>query len=242
LGSEFARTHADWLHTIGNLTLTGYNPELSNKPYPEKRAVYALSHFELNRYFGTCDEWNAMQIGRRAAKLFGIALQLWPRPSLVNPESAAANDKTAPAGFHAECVKLVQSNLGAHFLKLAQTRYQSADGQKRMMCAVSAEHNETGGTPYFWFALHKTQLDFLQQSGQAWICLGCGSAETTLLIALPEIANKLTLMSVTKTADRHYWHIVIAKRMGHLVLRLLGGTDGPDLTDFNIGKGANQLM
>jgi uncharacterized protein with ParB-like and HNH nuclease domain len=242
LGSEFARTHADWLHTIGNLTLTGYNPELSNKPYPEKRAVYALSHFELNRYFGTCDEWNAMQIGRRAAKLFGIALQLWPRPSLVNTESAAANDKTAPAGFHAECVKLVQSNLGAHFLKLAQTRYQSADGQKRMMCAVSAEHNETGGTPYFWFALHKTQLDFLQQSGQAWICLGCGSAETTLLIALPEIANKLTLMSVTKTADRHYWHIVIAKRMGHLILRLLGGTDGPDLTDFNIGKGANQLM
>ena len=42
-------------------------------------------------------------------------------------------------------------------------------------------------------------------------------------------------MSATKTEDRHYWHIVIAKRMGNLIVRLLGGTDGPDLTDSNIG-------
>lgn len=240
LGAESVRSHAVWLHTIGNLTLTGYNPELSNKSYPDKRAVYALSHFELNRYFGTCEAWDATQIEERAAKLFGIALQLWPRPALIHAESAAADEKTAPAGFHAECVKLVQSHLGVHFLKLAQTRYQSVDGQNRMMCAVSAEHNETGGTPYFWFAFHKTQLDFLQQSEKAWISLGCGSAETTLLIGLPEISNNLALMSITKTEDRHYWHIVIAKRMGRLVLHLLGGTDGPDLTDFNIGAATKQ--
>jgi hypothetical protein len=125
-------------------------------------------------------------------------------------------------------------------LKLAQTRYQSVDGQNRMMCAVAAEHNESGGTPYFWFAFHKTQLDFLQESERAWISLGCGSAETTLLIRLTEIANNLALMSVTKTEDRHYWHIVIAKRMGRLVLRLLGGTDGPDLTDSKISSTAKQ--
>ncbi len=108
------------------------------------------------------------------------------------------------------------------------------------MCAVAAEHNESGGTPYFWFAFHKTQLDFLQESERAWISLGCGSAETTLLIRLTEIANNLALMSVTKTEDRHYWHIVIAKRMGRLVLRLLGGTDGPDLTDSKISSTAKQ--
>jgi hypothetical protein len=242
LGVESGRTHADWLHTIGNLTLTGYNPELSNKSYAEKRCVYALSHFELNRYFATCEAWDAARIEERAAKLFGIALQIWPRPAMIHADSAAANEKTAPAGFHAECVKLVQSHLGVHFLKLAQTRYQSVDGQNRMMCAASAEHNETGGTPYFWFAFHKTQLDFLRGSGTAWICLGCGSAETTLLIGLPEISDNLALMSVTKTEDRHYWHIVVAKRMGRLVLRLLGGTDGPDLTDFNIGTATKQRL
>lgn len=43
-------------------------------------------------------------------------------------------------------------------------------------------------------------------------------------------------MSVAKTEDRHYWHIVLQKRFGRLMLRLLGGTDGPDLTDSNIGQ------
>ena len=161
------------MHTIGNLTLTGYNPELSNSSYAEKRGVYALSHFELNRYFGTCESWDAAQIQEQAAKLFGTALRLWPRPAVVSTETTAVNEKTAPAGFHAECIKLVQPHLGIHFSKLAQTRYQSVDGQTRMMCAsFGLVRDEAGGTAYFWFAFRKTQLDFLQQSSKAWICLG----------------------------------------------------------------------
>ena len=120
--------------------------------------------------------------------------------------------------------------------KLSQTRYESGDEHVRLICAVSAEHNETGSIPYYWFALHKRQLEFLQQAGTQWICLGCGSAETTLLVPLSEVGNRLQLMSVTKTEDRHYWHIVIQRKLGRLVLRLLGGTDGPDFTDFNIGR------
>ena len=238
LGAEAFNVHSDWLHTVGNLTITGYNPELSNKSYVEKRSVYALSHFELNRYFGTCEAWDGAKIQERATKLFEISLQLWPRPAMPTADTPAATEKTAPAGFHADCIKLVQAKLGIHFSKLAQTRYQSVDGQIRMMCAVSTEHNETGGTPYFWFALHKTQLVFLQESSMAWVCLGCGSAEVTLLVPLPELINNLALLSVTKTEDRHYWHIVIFKRMGRLVLRLLGAQDGPDLTDFALETAA----
>jgi hypothetical protein len=36
LGPEYLLVHHDWLHTLGNLTLTGYNPELSNKSFAEK--------------------------------------------------------------------------------------------------------------------------------------------------------------------------------------------------------------
>ena len=39
LGENAVDIHAEWLHTIGNLTLTGYNPELSNKAYQEKRKI-----------------------------------------------------------------------------------------------------------------------------------------------------------------------------------------------------------
>ncbi len=239
LGSDAERDHALWLHTLGNLTLTGYNPELSNKPYAEKRNMYALSHFELNRYFGTCEMWGSAKIQDRAVKLFKTALQLWPRPPIATSDVATSDvniiDKLAPAGFHAECVRLVQDHLGMHLSKLSQTRYESGDEKVRLICAVSAEHNETGGIPYYWFALHKRQLEFLQQAIAPWICLGCGSEGATLLLPLSEVGDHLQLMSVTKTEDRHYWHIVIQKKLGRLVLRLLGGTDGPDLTNLNIG-------
>ena len=41
---------------------------------------------------------------------------------------------------------------------------------------------------------------------------------------------------MTKTEDRHYWHIVIQKKLGKFIMRLLGGKEGPDLTEFDIGS------
>jgi Protein of unknown function (DUF1524)/Protein of unknown function DUF262 len=83
LGENAGSIQAEWLHTIGNLTLTGYNPELGNRDYSEKRAIFALSHFELNRFFGSCETWGTSQIRKRAESLFETAQQLWPRPVLV---------------------------------------------------------------------------------------------------------------------------------------------------------------
>ena len=37
LGTNAAEIHAMWLHRLANLTLTGYNPSLSNKTFQEKR-------------------------------------------------------------------------------------------------------------------------------------------------------------------------------------------------------------
>ena len=96
LGESAGSIHAEWLHTIGNLTLTGYNPELSNREYSEKRTMFALSHFELNRFFGGCDAWGGAQIRQRAESLFETALQLWPRPA-VAPEEAQRAEKAPRA-------------------------------------------------------------------------------------------------------------------------------------------------
>jgi len=234
LGVDAQRTHSEWVHTIGNLTITGYNPELSNRPYSEKRAVYALSHFELNRYFSNVDAWSADQIRDRAATLFRKALQLWPRPP-IEASNAVAVDRSAPAGFHADCVALVEKHLGVRLSKLSRNRYESGDGKIRLVCVVSAEHDEA--VPYYWFAFHKSQLDFLLQAETRWVCYGCGSALNTLLLPLSALEGQLSMMSVSKSdEDRFYWHIVIQKRDGRFVLRLLGGTDGSDLAAFNIAK------
>jgi hypothetical protein len=231
LGHERGQ-HKDWLHTIGNLTLTGYNPELGNRAYSEKRAMFGLSHFELNRYFSNVDTWNLGEIRKRASALFNIACQIWPRPPISDEVSPAAAERTGPAGFHAECIKLVEEKLGLHLSKLSQTRYASGDGETKLVCAVSAEHNENSDAPYYWYGFHQSQLEFLDGVAKSWVCLGCGSSETTLLIPLSLVRGLLTQMSVTKTEDRHYWHIVVSKKMGKLMLRLLGGQDGPDLNPY----------
>ena len=104
------------------------------------------------------------------------------------------------------------------------------------MCAVSAEHNETGGIPYFWFAVHLRQLEFLEAAPSAWLCFGCGSAKHTLVIPASTIRPLLAQMSLSTGEDRHYWHVVVQRRNGKLILRLLGALDGPDLTEFLVSN------
>ena len=83
-----------------------------------------------------------------------------------------------------------------------------------------------------WFAVHLKQLDFLEAAPSAWLCFGCGSSLQTLMVPASKIKALLAQMSVTNSDDRHYWHIVVQRKNGKLVLRLLGAIDGPDLTEF----------
>jgi hypothetical protein len=139
LGENASAVQSEWLHTIGNLTLTGYNPELGNKEYSDKRTIFALSHFELNRFFGSTETWGAPQIRQRAESLFQIAQQLWPRPAtLPEEEPAAAQPRTEPANFHGECIRAAQKRLCIVLSKLSQTRYEAGDQGTRLVCAVSA--------------------------------------------------------------------------------------------------------
>ena len=186
LGADAMEVHAEWLHTIGNLTLTGYNPELGNRSYAAKRTTLALSHFELNRYFGDHERWGPIEIANRARDLYRIALQLWPRPEIAagSADSSAATDRSARAAFHGDCIKSAQRHLGVHLSKLSKTRYESGDGRIRLMCAVSAVHDESKEVPNFWFGFHPSQLEFLKAAELPYVCLGCSSAETTLLVPL----------------------------------------------------------
>jgi hypothetical protein len=81
LGENADDIHALYLHTIGNLTLTGYNPELSNSPYADKQTLLAQSHFELNKYFADKPTWGADPILVRSKALWEQARQIWPRPA-----------------------------------------------------------------------------------------------------------------------------------------------------------------
>ena len=78
LGEDWQETFDTCLHTIGNLSLTGYNPELSNRPFAAKRELLLKSNLEINRYFANVDRWRRGQIEDRASQLADRALEIWP--------------------------------------------------------------------------------------------------------------------------------------------------------------------
>ena len=85
LGAEWQRVQQEWLHTLGNLTLTGYNAEYSDRPFADKRDMaggFKQSPLRLNAGLGQLDAWNEVAIQDRAGRLADQALTVWPAPIL----------------------------------------------------------------------------------------------------------------------------------------------------------------
>ena len=85
LGQEWQRVQQQWLHTLGNLTLTGYNAEYSDRPFAEKRDMaggFKQSPLKLNAGLGQLEIWNEAAIQERAGRLADQALTVWTAPKL----------------------------------------------------------------------------------------------------------------------------------------------------------------
>lgn len=90
LGPSAEEDHEELLHTLGNLTLTNYNAELSNSSFDEKKKKLVGSHVELNRYFTDRDRWTAKEIEDRAEALADSALAIWPYFGPIDQSGGAA--------------------------------------------------------------------------------------------------------------------------------------------------------
>lgn len=81
LGADYARVHEKYLHNLGNLSLTGYNSELGQKPFKEKKQMIAdkNSHIVvLNKDVLSAEVWNEQAMIARADRLSGIVIKLFP--------------------------------------------------------------------------------------------------------------------------------------------------------------------
>ena len=92
LGEEWQRIQETWKHTLGNLTLTGYNSEYSDRPFKYKRDIatnrdgepvgFAASPLLLNQGLAAVDDWNEQSIAARAERLAIRAAKTWASPQL----------------------------------------------------------------------------------------------------------------------------------------------------------------
>lgn len=105
LGEDWQEVQAKYLHTLGNLTLTGYNSEYSDHPFAKKRDMeggFRDSPLRLNKGLGQLETWNADEIEERAARLASDALKIWTRPVLAEETLAEFEGKRTESDFTIE--------------------------------------------------------------------------------------------------------------------------------------------
>ncbi|MGL2574379.1 GmrSD restriction endonuclease domain-containing protein [Helicobacter pylori] len=85
LGGNFQAIHDKYLHTIGNLTLTGYNEKYRNNSFQEKRDMekgFKQSPLRLNQSLKDLESFSEKEIEKRANDLADWALKIWTYPKL----------------------------------------------------------------------------------------------------------------------------------------------------------------
>lgn len=96
LGKDWKEVQKKYLHTIGNLTLTAYNSEMSDSTFTEKMIMtggFKESALRLNKYVVSQSTWGEPQVKERAAQLREIAKKAWPYPNLSEAEFAPYRER-----------------------------------------------------------------------------------------------------------------------------------------------------
>ncbi len=91
LGANWNEVQKKYLHTIGNLTLTAYNSEMSDSSFSEKLEMdggFKQSALRINKYVVTQTTWSESQINTRAKEFGELARKIWPFPVLTEAQIA----------------------------------------------------------------------------------------------------------------------------------------------------------
>lgn len=78
LGENYQEIHEKFVNTIGNLTVTAYNSELSNKPFHiKKRDFYAKSSINITRKIAENEKWGESEIRERSKDIARRICSIW---------------------------------------------------------------------------------------------------------------------------------------------------------------------
>ena len=213
LGSQWFELYQKWVHTLGNLTLTGYNPDMSNRPFGAKKPALVNSNLVLNSYFERVENWTIDEIRQRGERLAIEVAALWPNPTdsgAADPLQPNISSAVQKGGFDIDglrrlSLERLQSRFGYRLVPEGEARYSSTDGRHKLLCTASRP-KETGASLRYWFGISPEQLGFLGGGKEGHVALCCGSPDRILWFELEDFAPLVEQMSETEGI---HWHIVI---------------------------------
>ncbi len=143
LGGSYEKIHDVWLNRVGNLTLTGWNPELSNKSFGEKKLIFAESSLKLNQLLANSEKFGIEELEKRTDFLAKRAVQIWSYPK---EELVKFNRRTVPLSLCEDEEKFTSAKiLGFSF---RGERYDVKDWAEMYNLIIKLLHNEDSSIFY----------------------------------------------------------------------------------------------
>jgi len=150
------------------------------------------------------------------------------RPTSVAPSKSFSSR----ANYYGACIDKASNKLALPLVKDGRCNYTSADHTTRVVCVVSKQYLRNGLIRY-WYAFHPSQKDFLSAAQNAYVALGCGSADIVMLIPSDVFFAQLPLMRTTSSDGRFYWHVEIFFKDGKYLLNK-STAEGIDITSYKL--------
>ncbi len=193
LGPDYKRVHMEWLNTIANLTLTGYNSKYQNRTFKDKKDIengFNDSSLRLNQLLKTFDIWTEIQMKKRQEEIVSLALDLWTYP----------NTAYIPKVLEMEVISLADDfdfrGRGICSYSFMNTPYKVLDwadtitGVLKLICDLDSSiiYREVDDKTNVWVFSKKTLNSHKQISEGAYI--GTGSDTRTKISVLKRIFSK----------------------------------------------------
>ncbi len=176
LGDNYEQIQERWLHTISNLTLSGYNYNYSNRPFPEKKSMengFEQSGLRLNQYIAKFDKWTEVELEKRRVKLAQLALLIWAYPTTT----------FEPQKQEDEIVSLSEDNGTCTGRKIAYytfmgTRYNVCDwgdmlwGVAEILFSLNPSilYQEAASSRNVWFSANAVNKHYKKLSESLYFC------------------------------------------------------------------------
>ena len=176
LGENYEQIQEHWLHTIANLTLSGYNYAYSNRTFLEKKNMdngFAQSGLRLNQYVAKFDQWTEAELKKRQKKLSQMALSIWSYPTTT----------FKPQKHEDEVVSLSEDNGSCTGRKIAYyifqgTRYNATDwvdmlwGVAEILFSLNPSilYQEASSPKNVWFSTSAVDKHYKKLSESLYFC------------------------------------------------------------------------
>ncbi|MEJ7558110.1 MAG: DUF262 and DUF1524 domain-containing protein [Pedobacter sp.] len=171
LGEDWKEIQSTWLHTLGNITLTGYNSELSDHSFNRKKTIdggFNNSPLNLNSYLRTTEVWDDIHIQQRAEQLAQKASLIWNYPNIP----------TEKLGLYAESEKRQANEYSlSHYEYLSGDMLGTFEELRKRILELDESVREEFKKLYIAFKTSTNFVDIVPQKSRLRLSLNMPFAE-----------------------------------------------------------------